>query len=247
MKPILTAVFILLTTCLAPAQQMRFDSMLQDMGEMGQSEARDVNFTIYNTGTDTLHLSRPRAGCGCTHVRLANSSVAPGDSSSLSVRFMTGPHMLGEIIKAIEIGEMRGPNEFNVQKLRIRAEVVGEVYVQPTKLAFRATVGDTVRLRLTLTSRAEEDVPLRHVTPVLTAFVDTSREGNYRADRVVTEPFEAITITPSSQTVHAGGSMEIDISAFLERRGQINGFLRIVLPHSEIRVPVTGVVLNQAR
>lgn len=244
MKFALCILFLGLASGISFAQPMQFDTMIRDLGELKQTDAREVQFAVYNTGSDTLYLGQPRAGCGCTHVRLLKKVLAPGDSSVLSVTYTTGPHMLGEITKTIELGQMLGTQEIGVQKLRIRAEVVGSVRFSPDRLAFRATIGDSVRLRLSLSSNSAETAEIRMITPVLTAFVDTSQEKNYRADRVVSEPFEDLILTPSAESVAPGMTESVEILMMPTKRGQITGFLRITFPGSEIRIPVTGVVLN---
>lgn len=237
------APLFLIITSAGFAQDIRFDTMIRDLGEMKQRESQNVTFTVYNRGLDTVRLGPVNAGCGCTQVALKSTTLAPQDSTILSVTFSTGPHMLGEITKRISVGQSIGSRELPPQELRIRAEVVGEVIFSPKRISFRTTVGSTVKTKVTLRSNSPERVRITEITPVLTAFIDTSRGNTYRAGNVISEPFEALNITPSSRTITPRSSEELDLVIVPTRKGQISGFIRITFPSSEIRIPVTGVIL----
>jgi hypothetical protein len=242
-KTVFISTFFLLT-CVAVSQPARFDTLIRDFGELGQRDVRTAVFTLYNTGPEALQLTEPKAGCGCTAVLLDRSEVQPGDSVKIEVEFHSGPNMLGEVVKTIRIGHMHLGRERELATLRVRAEVVGELRFEPTLLSFRSAIGDTVRFRVNLRSNSEQTVEVLSMEPSLTAFVDDSEGNTYRADHVTPMPFEDVSLQTTASKVEAGGEADLDIVFAPKHKGQINGIIRIGLSRSEIRIPVTGVVLR---
>ncbi|HUU45807.1 MAG TPA: DUF1573 domain-containing protein [Acidobacteriota bacterium] len=55
-------------------------------------------FWMRNTGTETAIIERVKTNCGCTQAPLADSVIAPGDSTSIEIVLGTG-RMLGSIEK----------------------------------------------------------------------------------------------------------------------------------------------------
>jgi hypothetical protein len=111
----------------APAQEaevertnakMTFESMTVDYGtiENGAEPLRLIKFT--NTGTDPLVIKNARGSCGCTVPTWPKDPIAPGQSSSMEVRYDT--KRTGRISKSITITTNEGPENHVIQ-------VVGDV------------------------------------------------------------------------------------------------------------------------
>ncbi len=244
MRTILTPITLFLLSAAALAQPARFDALLRDLGEMRQQESRSTTFIVYNTGVETLHLTKPRAGCGCTAALLSRSDIEPGDSATIAVDFHSGPAMLGEVSKTILVGHMYNGVEHDLATLRIRAEVVGDLRYEPGMLQFRAVIGDTVRFKVTFRSNSSETVEITDIVPGLLAYIDSSEGNTYHVEKVTAIPFEALEIIPSTRSIPPGGEGLLDVRFMPTAKGQINGAIRVALDRSEIRIPVVGVVLR---
>jgi hypothetical protein len=67
--------------------QSNFDSRLVNFGRIPSDRQVESQFTIRNTGTDTLVVDSLIAPCGCTLPRLQTYRIAPGESTTLDVQF----------------------------------------------------------------------------------------------------------------------------------------------------------------
>ncbi|MBR9976591.1 MAG: DUF1573 domain-containing protein [Bacteroidetes bacterium] len=228
-------------TSYSHAQQIQYDTMLRDLGTMRQLETREATFTVYNTGRDTVRLGDLRAGCGCTQANLSTSILPPGDSARISVMFEAGPYMLGEVRKSVQLGVLDNNSEQQIETLRIRATIVGDVAFEPARISFRITEGETARVTVTLQSHSEEAVSITAIHPELTAFNNSGGETG----RMRSEKFTDLETSLSTDVLQPGETGSLDVVFRPQERGQINGFLRVIASDSEIRVPVVGVVLGK--
>jgi hypothetical protein len=60
-----------------------------NFGRVAQNAKVGHVFWIKSTGSDTLRILKAVPGCGCTQMPLADSTLAPGDSTELEVIFST--------------------------------------------------------------------------------------------------------------------------------------------------------------
>jgi hypothetical protein len=234
--------FILLGS--AALAQLRFDAMEKDFGDLRPLERRSLEFRVYNDGTASVHIAKPRPSCGCTATLLEQSELAPGDSTVIEVRFHASPGMTGTMTKTIGIAVHEDGTERSVATLRIHARVVGDVVYEPGMLRFESVIGDTVRLVLTLRSNTGKTVRLENISAAMLAYVDTSAGNVYRVENIQTRPFTGFRLSLADELLHAGDSTELTLVMIPEQKGQINGSIRIPIPNSELRVPVSGVVLR---
>ena len=236
-------VFFLLFTATAAAQ-LRFDAVEKDFGDLRPLEQRSIEFTAYNDGSETIHIAEPRPSCGCTATILAQSILEPGDSTVIGVRFHAGPGMIGPMSKTIAVGVLENGSERSVATLRIKVRIIGDVVYEPGMLRFTSVIGDTIRLVLTLKSNTTKTVLLENVSAAMLAYVDTSAGNAYVVENVQTRPFTDFKIQLDDAEIHAGDSTELILVLIPTEKGQINGSIRIPIPNSELRVPVSGVVLR---
>ncbi|MDT8323724.1 MAG: DUF1573 domain-containing protein [Bacteroidota bacterium] len=224
--------------------QLRFDAMEKNFGDLRPLETRSLEFRVYNDGAEPVHIAKPRPSCGCTATILERAELASGDSTVIEVRFHASPGMIGTMTKTIGIGLLENGTERSVATLRIHARVVGDVVYEPGMLRFESVIGDTVRLVLTLRSNTAKAVRLENISAAMLAYVDTSAGNAYSVANVQARPFTAFRLALGDDLLHAGDSTELTLVMIPEEKGQINGSIRIPIPNSELRVPVSGVVLR---
>ena len=61
---------------------------LFDLGRIHKNDSVHIRFRIYNTGGDTLKVINYGAGCGCTNIKLDNTKILSGDSSTVNVLYL---------------------------------------------------------------------------------------------------------------------------------------------------------------
>ena len=61
-----------------------------DFGEIKQREKADIQFEFKNTGKSDLVIRKIRSSCGCTTVTPANTTIKPGESSTIKAVFDAG-------------------------------------------------------------------------------------------------------------------------------------------------------------
>ncbi len=61
-----------------------------DFGEINQMEKADVEFSFRNSGKSDLIIRKVRSSCGCTTVTPANTTIKPGESSTIKAVFDAG-------------------------------------------------------------------------------------------------------------------------------------------------------------
>jgi hypothetical protein len=58
-----------------------------DFGKIKEGEIVTHSFTVYNSGSEELVIGRVKASCGCTAADPIKTSLSPGDSTSIEVKF----------------------------------------------------------------------------------------------------------------------------------------------------------------
>jgi len=93
--------------------KMTFESLTVDYGtiENGSEPLRVVKFT--NTGTEPLVIKNARGSCGCTVPTWTKDPIAPGQSSTLEIRYDT--KRTGAINKSVTITTNEGPDNHVLQ------------------------------------------------------------------------------------------------------------------------------------
>ncbi len=93
--------------------KMTFESLTVDYGtiENGADPLRVVKFT--NTGTEPLVIKNARGSCGCTVPTWPKEPIAPGQSSTIEVRYDT--KRTGPINKSITITTNEGSDSHVLQ------------------------------------------------------------------------------------------------------------------------------------
>jgi hypothetical protein len=236
----------LLVICVLPilafSQGVTFETQSIDLGTVKQGQKKTGDFTFVNTGSDTVYLAPPKASCGCTAALLSDAVVPPGKGGTISVTFTAFQGVIGEVSKTVHVSRIVGGLEKEIATLNVHAKIVGEVLVEPTRLQFNAVAGDTVVLRARLVSTADTILRLDNLSAAVMEYIDTTAGEHYHADKVLSRAFIDFALSTESNELRPGESTDLIFVVRTHEKGQINGNVRLVLPKSEIRLPVIGVV-----
>ncbi len=244
MKYLSIVILIVLVASPLAAQQVRFDALEKDLGDIKPLGSASAEYVVYNDGPGTLLLADPKPSCGCTATILDRHELAPGDSAVIGVRFHAAPGMMGPMSKTIAVRARENGGERHIGTLRVRVRIVGSVIYEPGMLRFECVIGDTATLELTLKSRSDHPARIENLSASLLAYVDTTEGNTYHAETVQTRPFTDFDLRILEQEIPPGDSTTVILTVRPLAKGQINGSLRIPIPDGELRVPVVGVVLR---
>ena len=99
------------------------DKEVHDYGTIEQGADGECFFTVTNTGTEPLILSRCKGSCGCTVPSCPQEPIAPGASAKIKVKYDT--NRVGPINKSVTITSNAG----NEQNMIIR--IKGQIKAKP--------------------------------------------------------------------------------------------------------------------
>jgi hypothetical protein len=243
-RSLLLSMGISFGTACSKAQNFHFETETHDFGTIKQNEKISYTFKFINGGQDTVMLQQPKPGCGCTAALLSNSVVAPGDSGSVFVEYNAYPGVSGRISKTVQIYRFINKENQLISTLRIEGEVVAEIAAEPKILQFETTIGTTVKNVIKLTSMSKTEISLGSISASFLAYIDTTAGNQYHAETVTAKPFTDFKMHVTDTLLLPEKSTELLLELTPDKKGQINGSIRIVLPKSELRIPVVGVIVR---
>lgn len=82
--------------------RIAFDKTEHDFGDIMEGDVVETTFKFTNTGKSTLKILKTKASCGCTATQPEKKELAPGESSSISVKFNSA-HKNGPQHKSIHV------------------------------------------------------------------------------------------------------------------------------------------------
>lgn len=88
-------------TMTASAQDLSIDKEVHDYGNVEKGGDGSCYFTITNTGTEPLTITRAKGSCGCTVPDWPREAIAPGKSAKMKVTYDT--KRPGRINKSVTI------------------------------------------------------------------------------------------------------------------------------------------------
>ena len=100
--------------------KVEFEESLFEFGEITQGDRVEHVFKYKNTGTEPLILSSVRTTCGCTAPDWSREPLAPGESTTMRVRFNSTGKM-GMQNKTITVNSNASNNP---ERIRITANVL---------------------------------------------------------------------------------------------------------------------------
>ncbi|MCH2199274.1 MAG: DUF1573 domain-containing protein [Flavobacteriales bacterium] len=129
MKQVLYTLFFLLAVGFtANAQEVTngpvisLDKEIHDYGTIPQGADGGCEFTVTNTGTSALTITRCKGSCGCTVPKCDKAPINPGETSAISVKYDT--KRIGPINKSVTITS-NAVNE-PTKVIRIKGKVEAE-------------------------------------------------------------------------------------------------------------------------
>ena len=242
--PFLLAIIITVGSVRTGAQGVEFKEKSFDFGTIHQGEIASHTFEFRNTGRDTVFLLKPHASCGCTAAMLSASTIPPGKSGQIEVRYNAFQGMTGKVMKTVDVSRTVRGTEEHVVQLEIHADVVGEIIPDTSMIRFETTVGTKQRISFHLRSNSTDTLKLDNITVSITEYLDTTAGMQYHADKVIAKPLTDYSLQTQDEELAPGTQTELILEVRGHEKGQMNGHIRIALPHSEIRIPVTGVILR---
>jgi len=88
-------------TMTVSAQELAIDKEVHDYGTVVKGADGSCFFTITNTGTEPLTITRAKGSCGCTVPDWPREAIAPGKSAKMKVTYDT--KRPGRINKSVTI------------------------------------------------------------------------------------------------------------------------------------------------
>jgi uncharacterized protein (DUF58 family) len=88
-------------TMTVSAQELSLDKEVHDYGNVAKGGDGSCYFTITNTGTEPLTITRAKGSCGCTVPDWPREAIAPGKSAKMKVTYDT--KRPGRINKSVTI------------------------------------------------------------------------------------------------------------------------------------------------
>ena len=171
--------------------EIRFSENYWYLGYLPVNAVVHHDFWIYNSGGDTLRISKVTPGCGCTTAPLSKQAIAPNDSARLSVVFDT-KNMLGKMIKEVTI-KSNDPDkpEAQVTFMGVLNSEHPKVKVKPNVVRFFPSAANNNRMQKTLlvSNGFDTDIELK----------------------AIDYPRSLIKITPASVKVKARSSVSIEV------------------------------------
>jgi hypothetical protein len=100
--------------------EISVDKEVHDYGTIKQGANGTCEFTLTNTGSEPLIISRAKGSCGCTVPEWPKEPIMPGESSVMTVRYDT--KRVGAINKSVTITSNATENPTMV--VRIKGKVL---------------------------------------------------------------------------------------------------------------------------
>ncbi len=207
----------------APAPQITTPSDTFDFGERDNSEKVDAEFTLRNTGDETLQITNVKSSCGCTVAELApeDQQVEPGEEVPIRATFNLAGRS-GQQTKYVSVTS--NDPETPLLQLKITGTAIAPVYAEPRSLALgQVEEGADVSSEFTVRAgRPDVNFKVRDVqstNPAFSAEVEPIEEGKaYRvtfqntgelASGFQSLGFRVMTDHPESPQVQVAGSLQV--------------------------------------
>jgi len=213
-----------------PASKARI-SIPEDMWDFGSIPLDAIvahDFTIKNTGTDTLVITEVKPICGCTTAPLESDKIAPGESTELHVQLNT-KRLNGLVRKFINI-------------------TCSDPISPYLRIGLRAVINDPEQMLVASPGTADFGNVLKGEKKSIT--LNLSNTGN--SDAVVTilaAPDESkISYKLANKTLKAGESTELSFD--LSGQMRAGGFASSLTlesegkPETRISIPIAGTIVE---
>jgi hypothetical protein len=139
------------------------------LGKISRGEVVERTLTLKNIGSDTLHIRRVDASCGCTGTMVSEREIPSGGHGTLRITF-SSKNFSGPVHKTVTIGSDAANTAEMV--VEFTAEVVDEILLTPQQFWIKdGEVGRTSRLVLKVKNNGPAPLSLRSFRTTLEGFI----------------------------------------------------------------------------
>lgn len=100
-----------------------FSEEIHNFGSLNAGELVSYTFIFRNEGTKTLIITGVDSGCGCTEVKIARKSIAPGEEGKIEVIYNSA----GEVGRQLKTITLLSNAETPQKQIFIKANVTNDV------------------------------------------------------------------------------------------------------------------------
>jgi uncharacterized cupredoxin-like copper-binding protein len=210
-------------------------------GTIDQDQTVEHTFVFKNKSKEMITIDNARASCGCTAAVITEKDVKPGGEGKIQVKFTPPKGTRGEVHKSVSVFLKGESNPHTV--LRFSANVKTDLDIQPSYIqVMGAVAGEPVTGKTMIKNVSTEDLDITQLPPNMTLYVDTSVVASAGGTNSVPEPLTNVTVEPKNFKLKPGESRELVVTVVPQKRGQINGWVRIKTAKSEAMITVYGIV-----
>jgi len=191
-------------------------------GSITHGEQPEHRFVLRNTCDDTVRISSVKASCGCTAAVVSGSTLPPGGTASVDVKFLPPRSTNGHTSKTISVY-----TEGDRQKqylLRIEADIRSSFTAAPEKIEMDTLITRNVATATLRLTNASKDT--QRITQLQGALAVEYRGYDGKASPEVI-PLEGVQAFPPEFTLAPGASQDITVRLFPIHEGRLMGSLLI--------------------
>ncbi|MBW7996195.1 MAG: DUF1573 domain-containing protein [Candidatus Glassbacteria bacterium] len=147
--------------------RLEVDRMDFDFATVYRGDEARHTFTLSNTGTDTLKITKVRSSCGCTVPSVAKRELGPGEQTELTAVFDSG-RFQGSVTKNIYVysNDPASP----ITKLTIHAYVKQDLMVSPASIYFAGLKeGESVHREIEIRNLSGQAVNIREIASTVSS------------------------------------------------------------------------------
>lgn len=83
---------LILAACTGSSPNLTLDRNTIDLGQVTNGEVRIFEISLQNDGTSDLLIEAVSTSCGCTSAEVTPTTILPGESGLLTIRYDSGAH-----------------------------------------------------------------------------------------------------------------------------------------------------------
>jgi Protein of unknown function (DUF1573) len=166
-----------------------FDNENHDYGRVMYGQKVTHEFTVTNTGDETLIIKKVESTCGCTQAVKGASEVPPHEKTRIVTSFDTTGFSAGKKLKKVHVysNDPKRP----MATLTFTADVVRELSIDPRSLARKIPESvETVSLPLKITNGSDKAVTIKGVKAQA-----GSVQSSLDPEHIVVEPHSTAPVT----------------------------------------------------
>ncbi len=167
--------------------QIKAVDPVHDFGEIWKGDNIEHTFTIENTGTEILKITKVKPSCGCTLAGAYDKEIPPGGKGKIPIRIST-KKLRAKINKNVNVESNDSANP--KLRLSVKGQIKERFVIDPPNAGSfgRVQAGAKVERILTLTNNM--DTPVKLSLPK-----NPAKEGPFVGELVEKEPGQVYTLT----------------------------------------------------